>query len=206
MKFNNKIKETGIQVAVLAAMLLFWECAVRMYPGTLVPRPIECFKALFELAREGILFPDLTASLGRVVIGFAIATLLALSIGFLLGLIPPLKRAIMGVFELLRPIPPIAWIPIAVALLGIGNASAWFVIFVGSFFPILTNTLLGVSNIERLHLEAAKVLGASRWRSFRHVIWPSTLPSIFAGLRVGLGFAWMCVVAAEIEDVSVSSC
>lgn len=198
MIHTQKIKEKGIQIAVLAAMLMFWEFAVRLNPGTLVPRPIDCFTALFELASEGILFTDLFASLGRVSVGFAIAVFFGLSIGFLLGLTPFLKKSVIGIFELFRPIPPIAWIPMAVALLGIGDASAWFVIFIGAFFPILTNTLLGVSNIDKLHMEAAKVLGASKVNTFKNVVWPSTLPSIFAGLRVGLGFAWMCVVAAEM--------
>lgn len=195
---NSKVRETTIQIAVLAAMLMLWECAVRLAPGTLVPGPIQCFTALIELAKENILLPDLLASLGRVFVGFAIAAIAGLSIGFLLGFLPSLKRVTIGIFELLRPIPPIAWIPMAVALLGIGNASAWFVIFIGAFFPILTNTLLGVSTIEKLHMEAAKVLGASKLSTFKNVVWPSTLPSIFAGLRVGLGFAWMCVVAAEM--------
>lgn len=192
------LKKKLVQVALIAGMLLIWEFVVRQSNNTLIPSPTHCFVALYGLIAEGILLPDLLASLGRVSVGFAIAMLFGLSMGFLLGLVPPLKQAVMGILELFRPIPPIAWIPMAVALLGIGNASAWFVIFIGAFFPILTNTLLGVSNIEKLHLEAAKVLGATRLRSFKGVVWPSALPSIFAGMRVGLGFAWMCVVAAEM--------
>lgn len=191
-------KKKMVQIALIAAILLIWELVVLQSNNTLIPSPTHCFVALYELIVEGILLPDLLASLGRVYIGFAIAMLFGLSLGFLLGLVPPLKQTIMGIFELFRPIPPIAWIPMAVALLGIGNASAWFVIFIGAFFPILTNTLLGVSNVEKLHLEAAKVLGATKQRSFKEVVWPSALPSIFAGMRVGLGFAWMCVVAAEM--------
>lgn len=195
---NSLLKKRFVQVAIILVILLLWELAVRQSINTLIPSPKHCFIALYELIKEGILLPDLYASLGRVSVGFAFAMLFGLSIGFLLGLIPPLKEATMGIIELLRPIPPIAWIPMAVALLGIGDASAWFVIFIGAFFPILTNTLLGISNIEKIHLEAAKVLGATKKSSFTGVVWPSTLPSIFAGMRVGLGFAWMCVVAAEM--------
>jgi NitT/TauT family transport system ATP-binding protein len=190
----NKI----VQFALGFAILIIWEVLVNSSVNTMIPSPSQCFIALFELLKEGLLIPDILASLGRVLVGFLIALLIGLTMGFLLGLTPLLKNAVMGILELLRPIPPIAWIPIAVALLGIGNASAWLVIFIGAFYPILTNTMLGVSNIEKLHLEAAKVLGASKLRKFTGVIWPATLPSIFAGMRVGLGFAWMCVVAAEM--------
>jgi len=191
-------KKTAIQIVIIVVLLLIWESFVRFSANTLIPSPSKSVTALYELFVGGILVTDLMASLGRVFVGFFIALAIGTLLGFILGLMPTLKQAVMGVLELLRPIPPIAWIPIAVALLGIGNASAWFVIFMGAFFPILTNTLLGVSNVEKVHLEAAKVLGASKFRSLTGVILPSTLPSIFAGVRVGLGFAWMCVVAAEM--------
>jgi NitT/TauT family transport system ATP-binding protein len=187
-----------VQATVVTVLLLLWEWLVSQHGDTLVPKPSKCFLALYELVRDGILWPDLLASLQRVSIGFAIAVVLGVLIGFLLGLVAAFKEVFTPAFELLRPIPPIAWIPIAVALLGIGNPSAWFVIFIGAFYPVLTNTLLGVSGVEKLHVEAAKVLGASGLRSFFHVVLPSSLPSVFAGLRVGLGFAWMCVVAAEM--------
>ena len=191
-------KKIIIQITIIVGLLFVWEFFVRYSANTLIPSPSKSATALYELFAGGILVPDLAASLGRVFVGFFIALAVGTLLGFILGLLPIFKQALMGVLELLRPIPPIAWIPIAVSLLGIGNASAWFVIFIGAFFPILTNTLLGISNVEKVHLEAAKVLGASKFRSLTGVILPSTLPSIFAGIRVGLGFAWMCVVAAEM--------
>jgi ABC-type nitrate/sulfonate/bicarbonate transport system ATPase subunit/ABC-type nitrate/sulfonate/bicarbonate transport system permease component len=195
---KTKKRKIIIQLIIIIGFLLLWEIGVRQTINTLIPTPSKCIDALYELISDNILIPDLIASLSRVFVGFSIALIIGTVLGFVLGLIPTFKQAVMGVLELLRPIPPIAWIPIAVSLLGIGNASAWFVIFIGAFFPILTNTLLGVSNVEKVHLEAAKVLGASKFRSFTGVVLPSTLPSIFAGIRVGLGFAWMCVVAAEM--------
>lgn len=197
-KIKKILEKKLIQFALVILVLLVWEFLVNNSPKTMIPSPSQCFNALFELLKEGILIPDILASLGRVFVGFSFALIIGLIMGFLLGLIPQMKNAVMGILELMRPIPPIAWIPIAVALLGIGNASAWLVIFIGAFYPILTNTMLGVSNMEKLHLEAANVLGASKIRKFTGVIWPATLPSIFAGMRVGLGFAWMCVVAAEM--------
>jgi len=199
MQINRYInKKTAMQIVIIVGLLLLWELLVRYSANTLIPSPSKSATALYELFVGGILVPDVMASLGRVFVGFFIALAVGALLGFILGLLPIFKQAFMGVLELLRPIPPIAWIPIAVSLLGIGNASAYFVIFIGAFFPVLTNTLLGISNVEKVHLEAAKVLGASKFRSFTGVVLPSTLPSIFAGIRVGLGFAWMCVVAAEM--------
>ncbi|MDR1005318.1 MAG: ATP-binding cassette domain-containing protein [Bacteroidales bacterium] len=191
-------KHRLLQIVIVLGLLALWQFLVTTNQGTRVPAPSDCCVALYQLISQNILLPDILSSLNRVLVGFSFALAFGLIFGFLMGMIPLLKSAVMGVLELLRPIPPIAWIPIAVSILGIGNASAWFVIFVGAFFPILTNTLLGVSSVEKVHIEAAKVLGASKLRSFTGVILPSTLPSIFAGVRVGLGFAWMCVVAAEM--------
>lgn len=134
--------------------------------------------------------------------GFTMAAGLGIVLAFGLGMLRAFGVLVMPVLELLRPIPPIAWIPVAMTVFGLGDPSADFVIFIGAFYPILTNTLLGVTSVAPSHLDAAKLLGASPWRTLKQVIWPSSLPSIFAGLRVGLGFAWMCVVAAEMVAAS----
>ena len=161
---KNKTKNRIIQIALIAGLLILWELTIRFNGQSLIPTPSKCFIALYDLLINGILMPDLGASFGRVLVGFSIALGIGLLLGFLLGILPTFQNAIMGVFKLLRPIPPIAWIPFAVSLLGIGNASAWFVIFIGAFFPILTNTLLGVSNVEKVFscCKAASPLEAIR--------------------------------------------
>ena len=194
----RRFKIWCIQIVFVTLVLLAWEVWAKMYPSVLIPPPSQCFIALYELFYSNILIPDISASLGRVLIGFLLALSVGLLFGFVLSVLGIVRFALTGLLELLRPIPPIAWIPIIVAWLGIGNASAWCIIFIGAFFPIFTNTLFGVTSIEKIYLETAKVLGASRFRTFKNVIFPSTLPNIFAGIRVGLGFAWMCVVAAEM--------
>ena len=183
---------------MIAALIAVWHFAVAGNEQGLIPTPKSCLVALGEMAQQGVLWTACLTSLQRVLIGFVLAVATGVFVGLALGLVPALRRSSTPFFELLRPIPPIAWIPIAVSLLGIGNASAYFIIFIGAFFPILTNVVLGVTTVERAYLDVAKVFGASTWRSFVHVIMPSSLPSAFAGLRVGLGFAWMCVVAAEM--------
>lgn len=188
----------ALQVCFVGGFLLLWQFAVASAKQTLVPSPKSCIIALKEMAADGSLWTACATSLQRVLIGFVIAFVAAVIVGVSVGLLPFLRRTLTPIFEVLRPIPPIAWIPIGVSILGIGDASAYFIIFIGAFFPVFTNVVLGVSTVDPGYLEVAKVFGATTWRSFVHVIIPSALPSIFAGLRVGLGFAWMCVVAAEM--------
>jgi len=123
---KSKVKNKIIQIALIAGLLVLWEFVIFLNGESLIPAPSKCVIALYDLFINGILLQDLTASLGRVLVGFSIALAIGLLLGFSLGLLPAFQNAIMGVFEFLRPFPPIAWIPIAVSLLGIGNASAWF--------------------------------------------------------------------------------
>ena len=175
---------------------------MRLSHTTVIPGPYQSFAALIELTRSGVLLQDCLDSARRVLCGFTLAAGLGITLAFTLGMQRSCSSLVMPVLELLRPIPPIAWIPVAMTVFGLGDPSADFVIFIGSFYPILTNTLLGVTSVASDHLDAAKLLGASSWRILKQIIWPSSLPSIFAGLRVGLGFAWMCVVAAEMVAAS----
>lgn len=187
-----------LQLGVFAALLVAWHFFAADDGKTIIPSPVSCLAAFRESVLDGTLWSASSASLQRVIVGFTFALLGGLAVGIAIALLPPLRIVLTPFFEILRPIPPIAWIPLAVALLGIGNASAYLIIFVGAFFPVLTNVVLGMSTVEKSYLDVARVFGASRWRSFVHVILPSSLPSIFAGVRVGMGFAWMCVVAAEM--------
>jgi len=102
---------------------------------------------------------------------------------------------------LIRPISVIAWIPIAILWFGLGDRSAWFLIFLGSFFPIFTNTYFGVRSVQPIHIQVAQCLGAGRWLFLREVL-PSALPYILSGMRIGLGTGWTCVIAAELITAS----
>ena len=198
--FNAKspYRQLLLQALPVIVAICFWELFVRFTDNQLIPTPSQTLKAVIELTASHVLFEDCLFSLKRVVLGFVVASFAGVILGFGLGLSPLFKSAFSSLIELLRPIPPIAWIPIAITLFGIGDASACFVIFVGAFYPIVTNTYLGVSEVPATYLEAARLLGASSWRIYKEVVFPAALPSIFAGLRVGLGIAWMCVVAAEM--------
>ncbi len=182
---------------ILIAIVL-WQLFIQFSGNELLPSPAASFKALYDLAASHILFDDCWASLKRVFIGFCVAAAAGICLGLALGIFAKLRSGFLPIIELLRPIPPIAWIPIAITFFGIGDSSSCFVIFIGAFYPIFTNTLLGVTEIPASYIDAAKLLGASNIKIYKQVIIPCALPSIFAGLTVGLGFAWACVVAAEM--------
>lgn len=134
----------------------------------------------------------------RVTVGFSIAAAVAISLGLALGIWERVAAYINPLIELIRPISVLAWIPLAILWFGLGDRSAWFIIFLGSFFPIFTNTYLGARAVQPIHLRVAQCLGAGRWLYVRQVLFPSALPYIIAGLRVGLGVGWTCVIAAEL--------
>lgn len=192
------LRQILIEIAALVVVMLGWELFVRWNPNSLVPSPTMSLIAIYQMVREGTLIIDCLTSLQRVLVGFSVASCVGIILGLVFGLVPAINRAFSLSIELLRPIPPIAWIPLSLVLFGLGDPSAYFVIFVGAFFPVFTNTLLGVKEVPKLYFEVAQTIGVSPFRTFRHLVWPAALPSLFAGLRVGLGFAWMCVVAAEM--------
>lgn len=188
------------QVAVIAAIFALWEIGVRLeyIDGNLLPPPSKVLEALVDLARLGLLWTDIRASVLRVVVGFVIAAVVAIALATLLARWRGLAKYVMPVIEMVRPISVIAWIPLAILWFGLGDKPAWFIIFLGSFFPIFTNTYLGIRSVQPIHIQAAQCLGAGRALFVRKVLFPSALPYILAGMRVGLGVGWMCVIAAEL--------
>jgi NitT/TauT family transport system permease protein len=138
------------------------------------------------------------SSLFRVGTGFLLAVLFAVPLGLWMGWVSGAYRTLNPLFQILRPISPIAWIPIAILWFGVGNASPIFLIFISSVFPMIVQTTAGVHTIERRYLRAAQNFGVSRARLFRQVVIPAVLPQIVVGMRIGLGVAWLVVVAAEM--------
>lgn len=199
---QSQLPRTILQVLFLLGAILLWEWGVGMSGSKVIPRPSAVAQASIEMAQHGVILLDLQDSLRRVLIGVSIASVSGIALGFAMGSLALVNTAVSPIIEFLRPIPPIAWIPLAITLFGLGDESACFVIFIGAFYPVLTNTILGVREVPSIYLDAARTLGCSPWRRFTEIIWPSALPSIFAGLRVGLGFGWMCVVAAEMVAAS----
>lgn len=137
-------------------------------------------------------------SLWRVLVGFALAAVTGVLLGVITGWWQKARDLIEPVIEILRPIPPLAWVPMAMLWFGLGFKPAVFLIWLGSFFPILLNTVLGMENTPKNLIEVSKTLGANPWQILFKVGVPSAAPSIMAGLRIGLGIGWMCLVAAEL--------
>jgi NitT/TauT family transport system permease protein len=134
----------------------------------------------------------------RVGIGFSLAVAIAVPLGLWMGWVKGAFFTLNPIFQILRPISPIAWIPIAILWFGVGDASPIFLIFMSSVFPMVVQTTAGVHTIERRYLRAAENFGVSRYTLFSRVIIPAVLPQIIVGMRIGLGVAWLVVVAAEM--------
>ncbi|MBI3230012.1 MAG: ABC transporter permease [Burkholderiales bacterium] len=154
--------------------------------------------AWWRWAISGELLLDIAASMYRVVLGFALGALLGLPLGLLMGANQRIYALCNSTVQVLRPIPPIAFIPLAMLWFGLGNPPAVFLIALGAFFPILMNTIAGVRQVDGIYLRAARNLGASQWTIFARVILPASTPSILTGVRVGIGTAFIVVIVAEM--------
>ena len=164
---------------------------------SLMPPPSEVVMAAWELLRSGDLLVHFWASLKREMVAFVYACA-AIPLGVLMGWSRTAQNLLEPIFEMLRPIPPIAWIPLAILWFGISDLQNQFIIFLGIFFPLLINTITGVKNVEHNIVRAARCLGASERDVLVKVVFRAALPQIITGVRVGLGVGWMALVAAEL--------
>jgi NitT/TauT family transport system permease protein len=151
---------------------------------------------------SGELPHDALASFLRILMGFAVGAGLALPLGLAMGAIDRVYELANPLVQILRPIPPIAYIPLAILWFGLGNPPAVFLISLGAFFPVLMNTIAGVRNVDAIYVRAARNLGASGATLFRRVVLPAAAPHIFTGIRVGVGVAFIVVIVAEMIAVN----
>jgi NitT/TauT family transport system permease protein len=185
-------------VIVIALLLAVWWIVVVQTGSVIFPTPWQVVTGTMELIENGTLWAHIGASLFRVSVGFLLAVAFAVPLGLWMGWVKGAFITLNPVFQILRPISPIAWIPIAILWFGVGNASPVFLIFISSVFPMIVQTTAGVHTIERRYLRAAENFGVSRYTLFRQVVIPAVLPQILVGMRIGLGVAWLVVVAAEM--------
>jgi NitT/TauT family transport system permease protein len=195
---TSKLQRALPSLAVIAILLTVWWLAVVLTGSAIFPTPWQVVTGTLELARDGTLWDDIGASLMRVATGFLLAVIIAVPLGLWMGWVKGAFSTLNPLFQMLRPISPIAWIPIAILWFGVGNSSPIFLIFISSVFPMVVQTTAGVHTIERRYLRAAENFGVSRYTLFRRVIIPAVLPQIIVGMRIGLGVAWLVVVAAEM--------
>ena len=194
----SRIQQAFPSVAVISLLIAVWWAIVAATGSVIFPAPWQVVTGTIELVRDGTLWEHIGASLLRVGTGFALAVAFAVPLGLWMGWVRGAFVTLNPLFQILRPISPIAWIPIAILWFGVGDASPIYLIFISSVFPMIVQTTEGVHTIEKRYLRAAENFGVSRYTLFRRVVIPAVLPQIIVGMRVGLGVAWLVVVAAEM--------
>lgn len=200
--YVERIKAFSYNLISLTIFIILWFWVARWQASPFFASPAEIAQGFMQMVtvgdEEGItIFMHLWQSLIRVFSGFGAACVLGIPGGLALGLFPFIYNRTRIIIEPLRFISPIAWIPVAIVLL-VGFTRYVFVIWVASFFPIFITTLWSVRNVNLIHINVARVAGASRWFVITRIIVPATLPYIAGGMRVSLGISWMCIVAAEM--------
>ncbi|MFT7671326.1 MAG: NitT/TauT family transport system permease protein [Planctomycetota bacterium] len=185
-----------LAVAVMATAI--WSVMVELSETNTFPSPSATWFGLLELIESQRLWGDIVASLFRVSWGFFMAASVAIPLGMVLGWSTRSFQALNPLIQLLRPISPIAWIPIAILWFGIGDGAGIYLIFLSTFFPITVGTTAAVRNISLVHQRSAQNFGLEGMELFRHVVFPAALPQIIVSLRIALGVAWLVIVAAEM--------
>jgi nitrate/nitrite transport system permease protein len=203
---NRKTRKIVAPLIAISVFLIIWQL-LTLSPDANLPSPIKVVQQTWELiidpffdkgATNKGLFWQIWASVQRVLQGFTLAAIVGISIGIIVGTNEFLYDALDPIFQILRTIPPLAWLPIALATFQQSNPSAIFVIFITSIWPIILNTIAGVQQIPQDYVNVSKVLQLSRKEYFMDVVFPATVPYIFTGLRIGVGLSWLAIVAAEM--------
>lgn len=192
---------TGIVLGAVGIVLFLigWTVAAwRLHNVVLLPTPAQVLESYGQLIADGSLLRDVRSSLLRVFAGFAVAASVAVPLALMLAFSWPLRCMALPIITLIRPIPPIAWIPLSILWLGLGDPPSYFITAIAAFFPIFLNSFAGGLAIEHEHVNAARSLGARHCALLLRIMLPSALPMIFTGLKIGLGQSWMAVVTAEL--------
>jgi NitT/TauT family transport system permease protein len=199
----DRIKSAFLPVSVFVFAILAWELAARysgwsaaVFPG---PKPVAV--GMWELIANGTLLKHSVASLFRVTIGYYLAVLISIPLGIFLGWWATGQLMFNSMIQFLRPISPLAWIPLALLWFGIGDKPAVFLIFLSSFFPMLVSTISAVNRIDSRYFQVAANFNFSAYETGTMIIFPAILPQVFPALRIAAGIAWLVVVAAEMIAV-----
>jgi NitT/TauT family transport system permease protein len=216
----QKLKNFGRGALVPFLLILLWEACSRagLFSAVLLPSPTAVAIKWWAYLKpgqaqaagqgtlawllSGELLHDAYSSLYRVIIGFIIGAVMALPLGLLMGASQRIYDLLNPLMQILRPIPPIAYIPLAILWFGLGNPPSFFLIAIGAFFPVLMNTIAGVRQVDGIFLRAARNLGAGQWTMFTRVILPAATPYILAGVRIGIGTAFIVVIVSEMIAVN----
>jgi len=192
------IRLVPLGTAAVVIVLVWAALSQVMRNTTLLPSPLVVVETLGSLIATGKLWRDTGSSVGRIFLSWGLAAAVAIPLGIVMGRSERLERFVRPFVELFRPISPIAWIPLAVLWFGIGLSGKVFIIFIGSFFPVLLNTIAGVRGVPPILVTAARTFGCSPLQLTTRVCIPAALPTIATGLRIAFGTAWMTIIAAEM--------
>lgn len=204
LRLNRGLIRAGVLgLLSIAAFIALWhvltENRLNIYVRFMnVPSPTQVLASAEQAFSDGRFLNHILISCRRILLGFSLATVIAVPLGLLMGRYLLLRELVFPVSEVLRPIPAIAWVPMSIMLWPTNEESIVFITFLGSFFPILINTLHGMATVDEVLVRAARCLGAREAATFREVYFPAALPQIFTGLTVGMGVAWVSLIAAEM--------
>ncbi len=189
-----------VKLAIPAAITLLWwgGSKLGMWNGYVIPSPERVLSSMWSMLLDGSLLRHASASFMRVIWGFAIASFVAIPLGFAIGLSRSLERWIESTLDFMRHVPPLAIMPMVILWFGIGEVSKVVVVFMATFFPILLNTQSGVAGCDPKLLEVGKAFGLSKGDRFIRILVPSALPSILLGMRLGLSYSWRSLIGAEL--------
>lgn len=197
LKFEKKLLPFILPILLIVVWYIITS-GLNLVPYYILPSPVDVFGAGANLVMNGKLLDNTINTLIKVFLGIILASIVAIPLGILLGWYESLDKLSSLIISILRPIPPIAWIPFSILWFGIGLSSAVFVIFVGCVFSVLVYTIDGVKRTDKVLIEAASTLGANNWDILTKVVLTSSLPYIVSGLKVGVSIALMCTVSAEM--------
>ncbi len=197
----DRLLAVALPLAAAAAVAALWQLAVTLTGTRVFPPPLAVARAFAELERRGVLAPYIRDSLLRVAAGYLLALAVGMPMGLAMGWSRGLARALNPVIQVLRPISPLAWIPVAIVLFGVHDLAAVFLIFLAALCPIAVATMNGVQSVPDVYLQAARNFGLPPAAVLWRVVLPAALPRMLVGLRVALGISWLVVVAAEMIAV-----
>ncbi len=195
-------RKVSLSLLGLAALLALWSLAIALGDSPILPGPGKVALGLVDLARRGLLLRHVVASLFRVTWGYVMAVMVGVPLGMCLGWWRRGARAVNPLLQVLRPISPLAWIPISILWFGVGDIGALFIIFLASVLPITMSAMEAVGSVEKVHVQAGRNFGLSSREILVRIVFPSILPKLIVGMRLALGIAWLVVVAAEMIAVT----
>jgi NitT/TauT family transport system permease protein len=198
----TQIRTQLYPILFIIALLILWEFGARHQPAHLLPGPWETVGGIADLIRHGLLLKYVVASLFRVTWGFVLAAVLAIPLGLTIGWYRRAEMAFNPIIQILRPISPLAWIPIAILWFGVGDLAAIFLIFIGSFLPLLLTAIEAARSVPAVYVNAGRNFGLGTTDLIYRIFYPAVVPQLIVGLRITLGIAWLVVVAAEMIAVN----